>query len=58
MKTDLESLRVDNEKLLKDKVEQEEINEILLKKPNINEGHSTSNGENGSFKEESHKWKE
>ena len=30
-KVDLESIKEDNEKLLKDKTEQEEINEILLK---------------------------
>ena len=59
----LEIIKVDNEKLLKAKEEQEEINEILLKfltnrKQNKSMGQLTSNGEKRSPKEVSHKWKE
>ena len=49
IKEDIEIIKADNKKLLKNKEEQEEINEILLKfltnmKQNKNMGQSISNG--------------
>ena len=60
LKEDLESIIDDNEKLLKTKVDQEEINKILLKsitckKQNRQVGHTSSHDGQGPIKEESHK---
>ena len=63
LKEDLESIKSNNEKLLKAKVDQEEINNILLKsfiekKQNKQIGQTTSHNGQGSLKEEPHKRKE
>lgn len=63
MKTYLKIFKDDNYKLLKEKVEQEEINEILLKsltekKQHRHVGQTSSNDKQGSLKEECNKRKE
>lgn len=60
LREDLESIKDDNNKMLKTKVDQEEITKILLKsfienKQNRQVGHISNNDGQGALKEESHK---
>ena len=63
IKAELQSIKSNNEKLLKESREQEELNDILLKnmieiKQNKNVGHTSSNAKKEVSNDESHKRRE